>query len=166
MRISTSNPLYPVGESLHYQVNEVWLAPASPIYQSATILAELAGSHILDIWKNADNLSVNARHTSLGFRGVFDPAYYQVLPQLDMDVPVGLGWNFQGRSPTTAQFNNDGAAYGGDVSVGLNFVYRNLWRGGVSYTRFIGGKAVANNGYVLEPYLDRDFVSFSIQRTF
>ena len=161
-----NNPLYPIGSSLHYQANAVAILPAKFGFDSTTILAELAGSHVLAIYRNADNFSPDARHTTLGWRSVVDPSLFQVISGLDVDFPFGFGWNFQGRSATTPQFNNTNAAYGGDISLGISFVYNNIWRGGIGYTRYIGGKAVADDGYVLEPYLDRDFVSFNVLRSF
>ncbi len=160
------NPLYPVGDSLHYQVNAVWLIPAAFGFDSATALGEIQGSHVMSIYKNAANFSPNARRTTLGIRATYDPALFQVLPGLDIDFPIGLGWNFQGRSGTTAAFNNTNEAYGGDISAGVNFIYNNVWRGGVNYTHFIAGKYVANNGYALAPYGDRDFASFNVLRSF
>ena len=161
-----NNPLYPVGDSLQYQVNAIWLMPAKFGFDSATLLSELQGSHILSIYENANNLSPNARHTTLGLRSLYDPSLYQVLPGLDLDFPLGFGWNFQGRSATTAVFNNTNNAYGGDISIGASFVYNNVWRGGLSYTRYIAGKSVANDTYALAPFLDRDFVSFNFLRSF
>ena len=98
------------------------------------------------------------KHYALGFRAVWEQNYYQVIPGFDLTIPFGLGYNFSGRAPTTVAFNG-GADKGGDASVGLRVVYNTATTAQLIYTSYFGSP----NWQTLE---DRDFLSFSINRTF
>ena len=79
-----------------------------------------------------------------------------------------------GRSSAVGQFNG-GTAPGGDASIGVNGTWRQDWKFGLSYTRFLGtaGTFLKNNPVTNTPVLsyaqalkDRDFISFNIKRSF
>ena len=159
------NPQNPVGDSLHYQASFVYLGEKTFLWNGLSAAGEIMGSHLLDLTQNASNFSPDRRHTSLGIRSVVTPSYYQVAPQLDISFPIGIGWNFQGRSPTEGSFNS-GVFHGGDVSFGASFVYAGAWRGGLSYTTYISKVAVDSNGIPNDLLKDRDFISFNVVRSF
>lgn len=96
---------------------------------------------------------------ALGFRFVFEPAYYQVFSGIDIMVPIGLGYSPKGRSPVDLKFNGGGADEGGDISIGLNIDYLTVWKFGLKYTNYFGSDDTQHLG-------DRDFISFSAQRSF
>ena len=88
-------------------------------------------------------------------RAVLEPHYFQVLPALDISVPIGLGYDLLGRSSVNSSMN-----YGaGDVELGLTATWRTVWEGSVTFTHFFGPPD-------RQPFADRDFISLSIQRTF
>ena len=84
-----------------------------------------------------------------------EPQYFAVLPGLDVTVPVGIGMGITGNSSITPSQN----AGAGDVEIGLRTTYRAVWEVGLQFTHFIGATK-------RQPFADRDFVSFSIKRTF
>jgi len=100
--------------------------------------------------------------------------HYQILPGLDVSIPVGLGWNPYGRSSAIFNFNG-GSSHGGDVSLGLTAHYNVVWQGGIQFTDFFGkagtfltppnafGAQVLSYNQTLS---DRRFISLSFQRTF
>ena len=160
-----NRPLYPVGDTLHYLANAIYVGSKSSYWDGVSVTAEVSGSHLLEITANKDNFNPSFRHNELEFTGIVDPAYYQVVPNLDVDFPVTLGWNFQGNGPW-ADGNNTGAFYGGELALGVNGTYRNVWRAGLTYTRYFGNAAFTSRGTQETPFLGRDFVSFNVQRTF
>ena len=103
-------------------------------------------------------------------RLVFQPEFFQVLPSLDLQVPIGLGAGLFGRS---AVFQV-APEHGGDMSIAFNVDYQKLWKAGLQYTHYYGkgGPApsmdAATNSYASykQYYKDRDFISLSVQRTF
>jgi hypothetical protein len=153
------NPLYAVGDTLHVNVSAIQVLPATPLWGAATWTSEVAMSHVLNVTKNEAAFNPARDKTSLGLRTVFSASYFQVLPGLDVSVPIGLGVNFLGRSPTTSTFNNTGADRGGDVSIGVSGTYKAVWQGGLSYTHFVG-PATRN------AFADRDFLSANVQYSF
>jgi len=91
------------------------------------------------------------------------------MPGVDLTLPIGVGYNFYGRSSTVFKYNG-GPEHGGDASIGLSFDYRRQIQGGISYTHYFGDE---------EPFLDeagvqtfgqsladRNFVSFNLRTTF
>ena len=123
-------------------------------------------------------LDENATRDAAAIRFIFEPQYFQVLSGLDISVPIGLGYGLSGRS---AVINPGFSVYhGGDLSLGLKADYLREWKVGLNYTKFLGRKA---DGGVVTPanlppvtgqqgfsyaqgLADRDFISFTLQRTF
>lgn len=168
------NPLYAVGDSAHVQLSTVVSLSPSAIWQGGTVLAEVAWNTRTRITRNAAALDPNVARDAWGFRMIFEPAYFQVLPGLDITVPVGLGYNPAGRSSVVAVFNG-GVNHGGDISIGLSGEYLKMWKFGLNYTHYLGSanvNALPNpvtglQARTFEQTLkDRDFLSFSAQYTF
>jgi len=166
------NPAYPVGNSAHAQVSAIYLLTPTSLWEGGNLLAEIAWNRRTSITKNPAALDPNATRDAWGFRMIFAPAYYQVLPGVDIKVPIGLGYNPKGRSSVISLFNG-GVDQGGDVSIGVNADYQKAWNVGLNYTRFIGSTGTFfKNPNTATPTLsfdqklkDRDFLSFSVQRT-
>ena len=156
---NTNNALYATGNVLHYQASAIYSGPTTPLWNGSSILAEVAGNNLLGFDSNRQNFNRTYRHMALGLRSIFSADYYEVFPGLDLTPSIGIGWNFMGLSPDTTGFNNTGIDRGGDITFGLGTTFRNVWTGGISYTRYI-----APPGRDL--YADRDFVAFNVERTF
>jgi hypothetical protein len=157
-----------IGNSLHYQTSFVYVGDGTPLYQGVTWLGELFGSHVMQVTSNAASLDTSRERTTLGLRTQFDPAYYQVMPGLDVDVPITLGYNFMGNSMTTNIFNNTGLNHGADLTIGVHGVYHNVWQASLSLTQYFGHQDDGTNTSGGAPGVtdDRDFVIASIQRSF
>ena len=164
---NSDNPAYAVGNTLHYQASAVYLGPGTWLWQGSSWLTEIAADSLLGITKNrsayayslANGTTTTPNHMALGFRTQFTADYFHVLPNLDITVPIGLGYNFMGYAPDSAAFNNTGIDRGGDLTAGVSFSYLNIWTGGISYTRYIAPPGRDN-------FADRDFVQFNVERTF
>jgi hypothetical protein len=118
-------------------------------------------------------------HTTKGafaFRLLFEPQYFQVLPGLDLSVPVGVGYNFGGRS--SAIFNYaGGASDAGDFSIALKAKYQSAWNVALAYSDFFGtaktftetlvpGAGTPRQLSYGQTLKDRANVSLSVSRTF
>ncbi|WP_334190395.1 DUF1302 domain-containing protein [Noviherbaspirillum sp.] len=150
------NPLYAVGNTVHAQVSIVHPLHPTAVWDSGTIVAEVGGLYRTSVTRNAGNLDPGTDRGALGFSVRFTPSYFQVLPELDLSVPVSLGYNIRGKTPVTSAFNGDKA---GTFSIGLIAEYQKAWYAALLYTNYFGGMAA-------QPLKDRDFISFAIQRTF
>ncbi|AMO76080.1 hypothetical protein PcP3B5_26460 [Pseudomonas citronellolis] len=154
------HPGYAVGQTIHAQVSTIWILPRVSLWDTSQLTAELGANHLYKVTENGDLRDKdNTVRTAAGFRGVFEPTWYQALPSIDISSPITLGYNFTGKSAIDPGFNVTGAAHGGDVTAALNFKYAGNLRGGISYTKFLGDDD--NNAYH-----DRDFVLLNAAYSF
>ena len=161
------DPAYAVGRSLH--ANFSWLASLRPNFlaNETSFLGEIAWHRRTSITDNKAALDPNTEKDAWGFRMVYEPFYRQVLPGLDLSIPLGFAYFPKGKSSVITNFGPD---KGGDMSIGIKASYLDVWRCSLSYTHFYGSEA----GYLdadtyqnmKQALADRDFVSFSIYRTF
>jgi hypothetical protein len=168
---NAGNPVYPVGRTAHLNIST--LATLSPNFIAAesSLAGELAWNRVTSVLKNANHMDPNADRDAWGMRLVYTPSYRQVRPGLDLDVPIGIGYTPKGRSAALgAAF---GADKGGDISIGVNGRYEDVWLISLSFTHYYGAAAtvVSNAGgitaYTYKQALkDRDFASLSVRRTF
>lgn len=162
------NALFPVGNTFHAQVSAITFLNEGPLWDGATFLGEVAYNRITSIDKNRDQLDPNTDRSTSALRVLFEPEYFQVVQNLDLKLPIGIGYGIVGNSAIGGTgFSPEG---GGDLSVGLDFTYMRNWRGGLRYTHYFGSdggildeNAALSGDQVLG---DRDFISFNIQRTF
>ena len=152
-----NDSLYAVGNTVHAQVSVVHVLPKTSLWSTASIAAEIGGQHLSSITKNPGAFLPTGGHTAWGFRALFTPTYFQVIPNLDISVPIGLGYNPKGKSPIPGF--NGGADKGGDVTIGVTGEYEKKWITNLRYTHYFGSED-------FQTLRDRDFVTFSIQRTF
>jgi Protein of unknown function (DUF1302) len=175
-----SNTPYALGNTFHANLSAITVFPATRLWDGASLVAEVAYNHLLKVTRAPLGIpgavpdALNTTHTRdhLAARLVFQPEYFQVLPQLDLQVPIGLGLGLSGRSAVFQVVPE----HGGDLSVGLNFEYQKLWKAGLQYTHYFGAGGPAPSLPATGPtgtyasykqyYKDRDFISLSIQRTF
>lgn len=163
---NSDNPLYAVGRSAHVNLN--WLASLGPSFlaREADFVGEIGWNRRLSITRNAAALNPNASRDSANLRMVLEPKYRQVVPGLDVSVPVGVGYGFLGNSSVVGPFLGKGV---GDLSIGVNGAYLDVWRFGLTYTHYFGAAAPAveyGHGTYKQSSADRDFVAFNVRRTF
>lgn len=166
---NSGNALYPVGKTAHAQTSLVYSLERSPIWDGGLVFAEVAWNRRLSVTKNAAALDPNASRDALGLRVLLQPTYYQVFAGVDLTVPIGLGYNPMGNSSVLPVFNG-GWNKGGDLSIGLTVEFEQTWKAGVNYVSYFGkaGGVLDNAGnYSFKQSLkDRNFISFTAQRTF
>ena len=167
---NAGKPLYAVGNSVHAQVSVLATLGPTFIAQESTLVGELAWNRRERITKNPAALNPNADRDATNLRVSFEPLYRQVLPGLDLGVPMGLGVGF-GNSSVVAAFNGH---HTGDLSIGLNGTYLAVWRLGLNLTHFFGPEGAAvlpdangvGHSSFRQSLKDRDFLSLSVQRSF
>ncbi|MBV1787403.1 DUF1302 domain-containing protein [Marinobacterium sp. D7] len=167
------NALYAVGRTAHANLSGIYVMQPNSLWDGGALIGELAWNRVLSVTKNESALDPNTTRDAWAMRMIFNPAYFQVLPGLDLELPVGLGYNFKGRSGAVANMNG-GATHGGDFSIGVNGTYQNTWKFGASYVNFFGEEfsfvTPQNNPAPALSFQqtrgDRDFISLYVQRTF
>lgn len=170
------NSPYARGNSFHMNLSAITLLPATALWQGASFVGEFAFNRLLSVTHNPVNTAtglaaLNGNHTrdASAVRFVFQPEYFQVVPGVDLQVPIGVGYGISGRS---AIFQV-APEHGGDVSVGLNFDVQKTWKAGLNFTHYFGPAGSAPSTTAAGPwpsykqyYADRDYISLSVQRTF
>lgn len=150
-----AHPLYARGDTLHAQISSVTAFAPNHIWDAANFSAEIAANQRLAVTTNAGALDATRSRLAASVRGQFEPAYYAVLPGLDISLPLSVSYAFIGRSSVDA----GQIAGSGSFEFGISATYRAAWKGFLGMTMFIGGPTK-------QPFADRNFISFSLQRTF
>jgi hypothetical protein len=169
---------YARGNTFHLNLSAITVMPATAMWEGASFVGEFAYNRLLNVTHNPVNAlgltALNTTHTRDhgAFRFVFQPEYFQVVSGVDLQVPIGVGYGLFGRS---AVFQL-APEHGGDVSIGINANIQNTWRASLNVTHYFGSAGPAPSLPASGPkgtyasykqyYADRDYVSFSIQRTF
>ncbi|MCX2863352.1 DUF1302 family protein [Paucibacter sp. PLA-PC-4] len=183
-----STPCYPLGNTAHLQLSGIYVLQPGALWQGGALLGEIAYNRRLKIkrdifaigpdgsWAGVGGLDPNTTKDAFALRLLFEPSYFQVAPGLDMSVPIGLGYNFGGRSSAVGNFGG-GVSKGGDWTVGLKASYQNAWNFSLTYTDYLGSAKtftetlVAGSGSPRQltfgqTLRDRAYVAFSASRTF
>jgi hypothetical protein len=142
------------GNTWHGVLNGVWLLPQTSLWNSGTLQGELAYQRLDKVTKNA-NIFYSESHAcrfgylpggivagkrnkkdgcatddSLALNLSFAPEWAQVLPGLNLKMPVSLSYGAMGNSPTLG-----GSAEGAyKWSIGLTGTYRTVYELGMAYT--------------------------------
>jgi Protein of unknown function (DUF1302) len=146
---------YAAGDTLHAQVSSTTEFGPAALWDSAEFGTEVAANGRLAVTANPAALDPHRDRFALSLRALFEPRYFQVLPNLDLGVPIGVGYNAIGRSSVLeSQY-----AGSGDFEIGLDGTYRTVWKAGISVTAFLGSA-------YHQPFADRDFVRLTLERSF
>ncbi|MBI5716942.1 MAG: DUF1302 domain-containing protein [Burkholderiales bacterium] len=185
---SDSTPCYAVGDTAHLQLSGIYVLQPSALWGGGALLGELAYNRRLKIKRDIfalgpggtsagiGGLDPNTTKGAFALRLLFEPSYFQVMPGLDLAVPIGLGYNFGGRSSAIGNFAG-GVSDGGDWTIGLKAKYQNDWNASLTYNDFFGKAKTFTETLVPgagsprqltfgQSLRDRAYVAFSLSRTF
>jgi hypothetical protein len=148
-------PGYAEGNTLHGQISGLTTLPPSPFWDSADLSGEIAANDLLNVTAGRAALQSGRGNFAASVRGVFQPHYFEVLPNLDISPLVSLGLNFAGNS-STDYTQNSGT---GDFEIGVSATYLSVWKIDLTLSSFFGSP-------VRQPLADRDFLLLGLERTF
>jgi hypothetical protein len=185
---SNATPCYPVGRTAHLQLSGIYVLQPSALWQGGALLGEIAYNHRLKVtrdiftigpngsWVGVGGLDPNTTKGAFAMRVLFEPTYFQVAPGLDVSVPIGVGYNFGGRSSAIGNFAG-GTSNAGDWTIGVKGTYQNVWKFALTYTGYFGtpktftetltaGTGSPRQLSFGQSLRDRDYVALSLTRTF
>ncbi|MEP7299237.1 MAG: DUF1302 domain-containing protein [Burkholderiales bacterium] len=182
---SNDDPCYAVGRTAHLQLSGIYVLQPNALWQGGAVVGELAYNRTLKVTKDIfapyagaglGGADANTTKGAFAYRMIFEPQYFQVLPGLDLSVPIGLGVNFGGRSSAIFNFAG-GASNAGDYSIGLKGKYQNAWNVALTYTDYFGAAKTFTETTVAgagaprqltfgQSLKDRAYVALSVSRTF
>lgn len=152
---SPHHSAYAAGDTLHAQISAAMSLGPNPAWNSTDLSIEAAANDLLEVTQYARALNRTRDRFAVSVRMLAQPHYFEVLPNLDVTVPIGLGYNLAGQS--SVDYTQNGGT--GDVEAGFSAVYRTVWKASLTATVYFGspvGQALA----------DRDFIMFRVERTF
>lgn len=162
---------FPKGRTAHLNLSAISVFGGGPLWDGGSFVGELAFNHRLSITDNPSQLDPKATRGAGALQFVFQPEYFQVLPGLDLQVPLGVSFGMFGRSSVNGVLFP--SEHGGNVSIGIKGDYQKTWQAGLTFTHYYGPSGAVILPTTGAPQLsyanfhgDRDFVSLSIQRTF
>lgn len=146
---------YARGDQFHAQLSSVTtLAPAAA-WDSADLSVEVAANDLLDLTWNKAAVDPSRLGFASTIRVLFQPRYFEILPHLDISLPLGIGYSLSGRS-YVGYSPSSGA---GDFEAGLSATYLSVWKADLTVTSFLGPPS-------RQPLTDRGFIALSLERTF
>ena len=152
---SYNHPLYAAGNVLNGEFNTLILTQPLPLMPNgATIIGEVTLNDVVGAIKREAALTPGGTREGGAFEGTFTPSWFPT-PNIEIEFPVGITTTFLGRSV----YDFGTAAGDSTYDIGLESVYKNNLTFGVTYQRYAGPPG-------RQPYLDRDFATFYVDKTF
>ena len=150
------------GDTLHYNLN--FFMPGLPgnfFCDTADFIFEIGGNTRVKVTENEDMLDPNADRSAWEMKGVYTPKWNQVLPGLNLTLP--MGFTYVGSQLTSVANSFFPYRDGGDFNIGVGGTYLNVWDFELTYRNFWGSSGDPEHG---DPWTDRDYISFFIRRAF
>jgi hypothetical protein len=155
---ANSDPLYAVGDTIDAQASTFYISGAFPGDPGgATVEGEVQAEHLLSVTRNKAALAPGRDSTAGQMAFVILPTYYEVLPSLELQFPIGLNYGLFGRSQIDGG-ENHGV---GTVNFGVTATYKTVWVARITYQDYLGAPSP-----VLNSTADRGYLSFNVQHTF
>ncbi len=160
---ANGSQLCPVGDVWDAQISEIYVTPGIPLDPGGvSILGEAIVNHLIKVTSNREGLRPFGQATAAAFDLSVTPTYNDVLPSLNVTFPIGLTYDFLGRSEVDSSIQHGNAIL--DVGVAAN--YKVVWNASISYQDYLGKASLAGEDTTYNTLADRGFVSFNIQRSF
>jgi hypothetical protein len=148
------------GDVLSLVVNGLGFLSPSKLWDGGAYAVEFSASSLLQYRKYeelaSDYIDENDIATSIAVN--FTPQWYQVMPSVDLKMPMSVSYGINGHSP----LRGGGDQSLGIASVGLQAEYSQVWLIDVKYAMFFGDQDRGSLGNLI----DRDNVSLTVKRTF
>jgi hypothetical protein len=158
---------FPLGDTFHAQFSWIYpIAPFSWLPDGADFSGEVAGNHLIAATAQPQLITPGRTQTAAALRTVFEPHFFQIVPRVDLSIPVQLGYNLFGNSSVDPSMNRGT----GDITLGANLTLDETWKLALSGTHYIGDTKNAflpDTPVGLTESLSRqDFISLSFKTSF
>ncbi|PYY67771.1 hypothetical protein CRX42_25290 [Pseudomonas jessenii] len=140
---SRGDSMSATGDTLHWTLNGLMTLPKTPVFDQATVLAELYYSNLLKLdsknealYKGKDSYrGIDApTRDNWGLAVNFTPTWYQVFPGVDLNAPMSVNVGLDGVSPVSG----GGAKDTGNYAVGVGAVVYNKYFVDLKYVDSFG----------------------------
>ena len=153
-----SHPLWAVGDTVAANLSCIYISPGIPLDPGGvSFTGEIEMNHVVSVTKNRSALTPGRQATAGVFQFILTPTYDDVLPSLNITFPIGIQYNYLGRSEMDGTINHGT----GNFNIGVAATYKTVWTAGITYFDYLGKADPTLNGLA-----DRGYVSFTVSRTF
>jgi hypothetical protein len=143
---------YEKAEILQAQISAISILPQTSFYGQFDITTEIGINRVVG---GLDGETLFADKTAWGGTIKFKPTYFQLIPNLDLSIPVTWKFNPDGISSVQGTFAEDNDS----VGISFDFTYKAVYQMGLGYTAFLNDAEDHNKA-------DRDFYSLNLKYTF
>jgi len=163
---STSDRL-PTGDTLHLNANWQYTTPPLPVIGAGALWSgEIALNEVARATDTTDLLPGRTRFAA-AFRTTIEPTFYQILPRIDLSVPLGFGYGLIGRSEIDPSMTNGV----GTLQAGIALHFDQTWRTTLDATHYIGAERALYIPFAFNQAADPlaaagNFVRLSVERAF
>lgn len=137
----------PRGNTLHFVLNGIWLAPKTSLWDGGTLQGEINAQHLLEVTKNASRFHYEggtcvsaagaplterdgcSTRNSVAAQVSFKPEWPQILPSVDLAMPIVVSYGIVGNSAALGGTNRGVYTW----SVGLEANYAKRFDFGIKY---------------------------------
>jgi hypothetical protein len=168
---NTNHSLHATGDSLHANLSSITTFAPNKLSKETSLTMELAWNDLLSITSDPQKLLDAAdKKQALAIQGIYNLTYRQAMHGLDLTPQIGFSFSPLGKSSVTSL----GVERGGNIALGVNASYLDAWRASITYNTYYGPVypfqlAKAGGGARFgfgQNMADRDFIAFSIYRSF
>lgn len=127
-------PQYATGRTAHINLSTLASFGPSFIARESNLVAEIAWNRVLSKDDPDNELDQGRTSDAAAVQLIFTPTYRQVMPGLDLGVPVGVRYSLAGCSSVTA-WDCKGNGF---FTLGLEGNVNNTWQFALGYQQFFG----------------------------
>jgi hypothetical protein len=161
---ANNDPLYPVGNVITSLASFIYGSPALKYDPGGiTVLGEVEWDDVIRVTDNKALLAPGRTSNAANIDLEVEPAYFEVLPDLELQFPVSVNYDFAGNSQAQISMNHGTGFW----SAGIVATYKESWDASLNYQGYFGKPGL--NPAVPETSAsapDRAYVSLNLQHTF
>jgi hypothetical protein len=164
------------GDTWHAVINFLGILPKTPLFDTGSWLAEFTWggwTHVRqgnEFFLGREGYGGLDRVTKDAISGAinFAPTWFQVLPGVDLSMPLSVSMGLTGNSAVTAGGDKNNGSY----SAGLSFDIFAKYKADLNYVGFFGNfrtdstGGITSSGDIFALLKDRDMVSLTLKTTF
>jgi Protein of unknown function (DUF1302) len=161
---ANGDPLYPVGNVWITLVNAIYGSPALKFDPGGiTLLGEFEYDNVIRVTDNPQLLAPGRSSQAASIDLEVEPAFFEVLPNLELQFPVSVFYNLAGNSQVQTSMNHGTGFY----SVGVVATYKESWDASLNYQGYFGRAGSNPTVPNVAAYpVDRAYISLNLQHTF
>ena len=159
---ANSDPLYPVGSTMTLLTSAIYGSPDLAIDPGGiTVTAENEFVDVVSVAANKAALDPGRSKAAAAFDVEVEPAYFNVIPNLELQFPVSLSLDYAGNSQMDITMNHGT----GSVTAGITATYKQSWIASLNYVDYLGKPGLTGTPNA-NPNADRGYVTLNLQHTF